>query len=101
MEAFIFHLAPTSHYQSFDDPEWYWPDEFEKEGFIHCCYENQIDDIIDRYFKESSNILSLKIMVASLKAEVKVEKAPVGTYYPHIYGKINRGAIVETKLVKG
>lgn len=100
MGPFIFHLVTTDYYQQFEHKSYYFPASLEAEGFVHCCFENQIPDIVARYFKGIENLLALKIEIAKLEAEVKLEMAPVGVEYPHIYGEINREAIIAKRQLK-
>jgi uncharacterized protein (DUF952 family) len=63
------------------------------EGFIHCCFEEQIDFIIDTYFKKEKEVFIIGIKQSQLDYEVKVEASSNGQSFPHIYGPINRSAI--------
>jgi uncharacterized protein (DUF952 family) len=63
------------------------------EGFIHCCYAEQIDFIIANYFKNEMEVFIIGIQVSKLDHEVKVEASSNGELFPHIYGPINRSAI--------
>ena len=94
MERFLFHLVTPEVFAGFRDSPVYFPPQFAEEGFIHCCFEHQIPDIVDRYFSDIPDILVLQIDTTLLAPPVKMEMAPVGEEYPHIYGKINSDAIV-------
>ena len=67
-----------------------------EEGFIHASRRDQVQGVFDRYYRGlGEHLVLLTIDPARLSgAEVRVE--PVGDdTYPHVYGPINRGAVVE------
>ena len=97
MERYLFHLVTPRIFSNFRDAPTYFPPEFAEEGFIHCCFEHQIPDIVERYFRDIPEILVLQIDTELLSPAVKLEMAPVGEEYPHVYGEINAEAIVGTR----
>lgn len=67
-------------------------------GFIHATNPDQTIDMLNRHFMGRNDILLLVVDLAKVQPEVKFE-APLsgsGGIYPHIYGKLNCDAIVET-----
>ncbi len=68
-------------------------DSLDSEGFIHCCFAEQIDFIIATYFKQEKEVFIIGIQVSKLDYEVKVEPSSNGQSFPHVYGPINRSAI--------
>jgi len=68
----------------------------EEEGFIHASRRDQVQGVFDRYYRDAGeHLVLLTIDPARLTAaEVRVE--PVGDdTYPHVYGPIDRGAVVD------
>jgi uncharacterized protein (DUF952 family) len=68
----------------------------EEEGFIHASRRDQVQGVFDRYYRDAGeHLVLLTIDPARLTgAEVRVE--PVGNdTYPHVYGPIDRGAVVD------
>jgi uncharacterized protein (DUF952 family) len=64
------------------------------EGFIHCSYRNQLEDVLERYYKNARSVFVLHINPHLLTSELIAEPSTNREIYPHIYGKINRSAIV-------
>ena len=68
----------------------------EEEGFIHASRRDQVRGVFDRYYRDlGEHLVLLTIDPARLAdAEVRVEAVGADTY-PHVYGPINRSAVVE------
>jgi len=100
MPEFIYHIVEPSHFNSFEGQEDYFPARFEEEGFIHNCFEEQFDYVLSTHFKGVEEVLILKIDPAKIMAQIIVEgdQHPLG--FPHIYGPINKDAIIEKTIKK-
>jgi uncharacterized protein (DUF952 family) len=92
----IYHIVPTGVWAAHNG-EFYEAGSLSTEGFIHCSFEEQLDGVIDRYYKNSGEITLLEIDPAKLSSKLVVEPSTGGENYPHIYGPINRSAIVGTE----
>lgn len=64
------------------------------EGFIHCCTNEQVAGVLFRYFKDQTGLLILTIDEQKLIPELKFEKSTNDELFPHVYGPINKGAIL-------
>ncbi|MEP6945432.1 MAG: DUF952 domain-containing protein [Acidobacteriota bacterium] len=64
------------------------------EGFIHCSYAEQLDGVLGRYYSEVSAVVVLSIDPNKLTSKLVSEPSTGGEIYPHIYGPVNRDAIV-------
>lgn len=93
----IYHIAKQSKWNSLLDNEFYLPDEFNKEGFIHCSEIQQIQFIIKEKFNNNlDGYLILEIDPTKLVSKTVYENLSGGKEkYPHIYGNINKSAIVK------
>lgn len=67
------------------------------EGFIHCSFAEQLDAVIERYYSREDRIIVLEIESERLMSRVVNEPSTNSEIYPHIYGPINRNAIVRTE----
>jgi uncharacterized protein (DUF952 family) len=67
----------------------------ETEGFIHCSFEDQLDGVIGRYYAGVDEVVVLTIDTDRLMSRVLNEPSTGNEIYPHIYGPINRDAIVQ------
>ena len=90
----IYHIAAPAIWESKKDENFYEAESLTTEGFIHCSYENQLDSVLERYYKNESEMMVLSINPNLLTAALIAERSTGGEIYPHIYGKINRSAIV-------
>ncbi len=68
----------------------------ESEGFIHNSTEAQVAGVLERYYKNQTDLLLLHIEESKLTAPLKYELAPsVNELFPHVFGPINVEAVVE------
>ena len=66
------------------------------EGFIHNSTEAQVNGVLERYYKDQTDLLLLHIDESKLVAELKYELAPsVNELFPHVFGNINLDAVVQ------
>lgn len=89
-----FHVVAGAYYRDCDAEADYAPESFEREGFIHCTdgAEN-VAATANRYYTADRRMyIALVIDKSLVRAEVRYED-PAGIY-PHIYGPLNRDAIV-------
>ncbi len=100
MPSLTFHLVPKPYYEGSDASQDYVPEDFASDGFIHCT--DGVDNVIataNRYCKEDARpYLVLVIDTQKVSAEVRYEDP--ARIYPHIYGSLNRDAIVLSTAVK-
>lgn len=69
----------------------------EEEGFIHASHREQMPGVFERYYaKAGEPLVLLSIDPARLEAEVR-EDAVGDDTFPHIYGPINRAAVVDVR----
>ncbi|MBM4424163.1 MAG: DUF952 domain-containing protein [Chloroflexi bacterium] len=102
----ILHLVPAAYFHSLPAAEPYLPAEFAADGFIHCTAEPEVMlEIANRFYANvPGEILVLEIDSDRVTSEVKWEPPihPGGTpapasaerLFPHVYGPLNRDAIV-------
>jgi uncharacterized protein (DUF952 family) len=78
----------------------YLPSTFDADGFIHCTdgAENLIDTANRYYRADPREFVALVIDLSKVRAEVLYED--VGRIYPHIYGPLNRDAVVRLAPVR-
>ena len=94
----IYHIVTPEIWETFNDEYEYEAESLRTEKFIHCSYRNQLDDVLARYYKNTGKVLILSINPHLLTAELRPEPSTNGEIYPHIYGRINKSAIVEIEV---
>src|SRR5476651_123825 len=92
----IYHIVLLDDWAAFDT-ELYRARSLETEGFIHCSFAGQLNTVIDRYYAAEAEVVVLEIETDSLMSRVLNEPSTANEIYPHIYGPINRDAIVSVK----
>jgi uncharacterized protein (DUF952 family) len=96
----IFHVATAADWRRTLETGTYTTSTagrtLEEEGFIHASRRDQVQGVFDRYYRSSGErLVLLTIDPARLTdADVRVEAVGDDTY-PHVYGPINRSAVVE------
>jgi uncharacterized protein (DUF952 family) len=89
----IYHIVLPEIWTAFDS-DLYEPVSLSTEGFIHCSFAEQLDAVILRYYSGAERIIILEIDPERLMSRVINEPSTNEEIYPHIYGPINRDAIV-------
>lgn len=96
----IYHVTTAAEWQKAKKDGFYEAPSLLTEGFIHCSKKEQVAGVLERYYTGISNLLLLHIDETKLTAPLKYELAPsVHEEFPHVFGKINAGAIVETSAI--
>jgi len=92
----IYHLVPSDYWESQPTDRLYTPADFAREGFIHCTRgEEQIAVVANRYYRnDQRQWLILVLEEYAITSEIKYEPGRDGLLYPHIYGPLNREAVI-------
>ncbi len=91
----IYHIVTPEVWEKFENEPEYEAESLQTENFIHCSYRHQLETVLERYYKDQPKVLILHINAHFLTAKLIAEASTGGEIYPHIYGKINKTAIVE------
>jgi uncharacterized protein (DUF952 family) len=98
--SLIYHLAPATRWYSWPENKPYLPAEYEKDGFIHCTSCDELMIKVANHFHRNVPGDYVLLVIDTSKLEnppspVKWEKATkFDSLFPHIYGPIDRNAIV-------
>ena len=92
----IYHIVLPEDWVAFETGL-YRAKSLETEGFIHCSFADQLDAVIRRYYKDAGRIVILEIDPDRLISRMIKEMSTNNEIYPHIYGPINREAIIAVK----
>lgn len=73
----------------------------EEEGFIHASTADQVQGVADRYYQDVADELVLLVIDPErLDVELRWDESPThGERFPHIYGPLDVGAVVEVRLL--
>lgn len=94
----IYHITTSTEFEKFSDKEYIEAVSLYTEGFIHCSTLAQLKNSAERFFSSTPEILVLGIDELKLISNLEYEMADIGEEFPHIYGRINKDAIVEEKI---
>ncbi|CAM2009780.1 DUF952 domain-containing protein [Acanthopleuribacter pedis] len=91
----IYHIVPRGEWQSQGDQMVYTPKSLGDEGFIHCSELKQLLGSASRYYKGRTDLLVLTVDPNRVIPTIVFENAREGEEpFPHIYGPLNRNAVV-------
>lgn len=93
----IYHVVLPEVWAHFKDKDFYAAESLQTEGFIHCSFAAQLEGVLERYYAGEKKVLILTIDTAELTSKVLHEPSTNDEIYPHIYGEINQGAIVDVE----
>ena len=89
----ILHVATPEAWRQGGETPYYEAESLATEGFIHNCRPAQLRGVLGRHFAGHRALVLLVIDPAFLTSEVREEEA-VGETFPHVYGPIDRAAVV-------
>jgi uncharacterized protein (DUF952 family) len=93
---FIYHITTKHAWEEAQIKQSYLPQDFPKDGFIHCSTEKQIEGVLTRFYQGQSGLVKLKIEKAKVQRPVLFELAEdLNELFPHIYGPLNLDSVVE------
>ena len=89
----IYHVVPEGLWESFRGSA-YETENLDAEGFIHCSFAEQINEVLKRYYSDAKRVMIIEIDPSKLRSKLVVESSTGGENYPHVYGPINIDAVV-------
>ena len=97
MSGFIFHITPGAAWSAARGGGHYAADSLAGEGFIHCSTAGQLLRVADLFFTGQHGLVLLVIDPVLLNPELRWEPGSdlVTELYPHVYGPVNLGAVVD------
>jgi uncharacterized protein (DUF952 family) len=93
----IYHIVLPEVWAQFEGRPSFRAPSLESEGFIHCSFESQLENVIRRYYGNVLQVVILHIETEKLRSKLVKEQSTGGEIYPHIYGRINMDSIVRVE----
>ena len=92
----IYHMTPHSVWVAQEAGATFVEDTLETEGFIHCTAEPELLPVVaNRFYRDTpGDWVLLCVDTSRLAAELRWEAAD-NHFFPHVYGPIDRAAIVD------
>lgn len=96
----IYHIADKISWEKSAITGSYEHPSLGSEGFIHACLESQIASVRQRYYEDVDDLQLLHIDETLVNSLIKYELSPsVQEVFPHIYGPLNRSAVVKAEII--
>jgi len=95
----ILHVTTASEWTKQEAHLWFVPNSLEREGFIHACTQEQLRGVLERYFTGKTQLLLMRIDETKLSATIKFERGATNEMFPHIFGPIERNAIISVVAI--
>ncbi len=91
----IVHISQRQQWLAARETDSYEVDSLESEGFIHCSRPEQLVKTANSFFRGQQDLVLLKIDPALVDAEIRYEALASDEAFPHIYGPLNRNAVIQ------
>ena len=89
----ILHVTTPEAWRRAGDTPYYEAESLASEGFIHNCRPAQLRGVLGRHFAGHRALVLLVVDPGRLTSEVREEESH-GETFPHVYGPIDRAAVV-------
>ena len=90
----IVHVTTPEAWRRGAETPFYEAESLASEGFIHNCRPAQLRGVLGRHFAGHRALVLLVIDPSLFTSEVREEEAAIGETFPHVYGPIDRAAVV-------
>lgn len=91
----IYHVVTKNLWKTAQDKGFYEAPSLDLEGFIHFSRQEQVQGVLERYYKGQTDLLLLQVEESKLTANLKYELAPsVNELFPHLFGPLNLDAVI-------
>ncbi len=57
----IYHIVTPEVWEKFKDKDFYEAESLKTEGFIHCSFAEQLDGVLQRYYKDARKVFILTL----------------------------------------
>lgn len=94
-----YHGTPKAYYESLDPTRPYVPPDFAKEGFIHCTDGREAVSIILTLIYRAAPGPWVVLYINKDRVEPPIKYEDPAGIFPHIYGPLNRNAIVAVREI--
>jgi len=95
-----YHGTPKTYFESLDPVAPYVPEPFDREGFIHATEGREAVSItLTRYYKASAEPWVV-LYIDQDRVTSPIRYDDPAEVFPHIYGPLNRDAIVAVKAIE-
>lgn len=90
----FYHTTTPEQWANYENEDFYAAPSLDTEGFIHASFAEQLDKTLQLHFSGIEKVWILTIDSDLLTSKCVVESSRNGEQFPHIYGVLNKTAIV-------
>ena len=97
-----FHLVAAEYFRDCDSQAPYVPAELERDGFMHCTDgPENVAEVANRYYRDDLRMY-IVLVIDKTRVAPSIVYEDAERIYPHIYGGLNRDAIVSVvPMIRG
>ena len=92
MGTTLLHIATVAEWTAARRRGAVAPESLAIEGFVHCSTPEQIDGVVERYYRGRDDLVLLTIDPGVVPADVRWENG-----FPHVYGPIPVAAVTDAR----
>lgn len=96
----IYHIVAKADWELQANETEYEAASLQTEGFIHLSTKEQVAGVLERYYQNVPDLLLLEIDPNKLTHNLRYEAATNNEHFPHLYGKLNKDAVVAVEQIK-
>ena len=93
----IYHIVSATDWAKQASQPTYEASSLQTEGFIHLSRKEQVSKTLSRYYQNVPGLLLLHVDADKLTHELTYEVATNNERFPHLYGPLNKDAVVEVE----
>lgn len=90
----FYHTTTPEQWANYENEDFYAAPSLDTEGFIHASFAEQVDKTLQIHFKGVEKVWILTIDSELMTSKLVIEGSRDGEQFPHIYGVLNKTAIV-------
>jgi chorismate synthase len=95
-EETIYHVTSAKEWDTAKQIGYYEASSLSLEGFIHCSKAEQVQGVLERYYKGKTDMVKLVIDTNKLTSKLQLDySASINEEFPHVYGVINLDAVID------
>lgn len=99
--SLIYHIVSTADWAKQESQPSYEAASLSTEGFIHLSTKEQVAGTLSRYYQHVPDLLLLHVDSDKLASNLRYELATNQESFPHLYGPLNKEAIVQIETLDG
>ncbi|GAB4005407.1 DUF952 domain-containing protein [Spirosoma migulaei] len=93
--SLIYHIVSAADWAAQENSPTYEAASLQTEGFIHLSQKEQVGATLGRYYATVPDLLLLHVDTEKITQELKYELATNNELFPHLYGPLNKDAVIE------